>query len=31
MISISVFFPCYNEQENVGQTTENALMVLEKL
>ncbi len=30
-MSISVFFPCYNEQENVGRTTENALMVLEKL
>ena len=31
MLSISVFFPCYNEQENVGRTTENALMVLDKL
>lgn len=31
VISISVFFPCYNEQENVGRTTEKALMVLEKL
>ncbi|MGD8501206.1 MAG: glycosyltransferase family 2 protein [Phycisphaerales bacterium] len=31
MISISVFLPCYNEQENVGQTVEKALMVLEKL
>ena len=29
--SISVFFPCYNEQENVGRTVEKALMVLEKL
>lgn len=31
MVSISVFFPCYNEQENVGQTVENALTVLVKL
>jgi glycosyltransferase involved in cell wall biosynthesis len=31
MISISVFFPCYNEQENVGGTVERALAVLEKL
>ncbi|UCF15058.1 MAG: glycosyltransferase family 2 protein [Phycisphaerales bacterium] len=30
-MSISVFFPCYNEQENVRQTTEKTLMVLEKL
>jgi glycosyltransferase involved in cell wall biosynthesis len=30
-VSISVFFPCYNEQENVGRTTEKALAVLEKL
>lgn len=30
-MSISVFFPCYNEQENVGRTTEKALEVLEKL
>lgn len=30
-MSISVFFPCYNEQENVGRTTEKALAVLEKL
>jgi len=29
--SISVFFPCYNEQENVGRTVEKALSVLEKL
>lgn len=29
--SISVFFPCYNEQENVGPTVEKALAVLEKL
>ena len=31
MVSISVFFPCYNEQENVSQTIEKALEVLEKL
>jgi len=31
MVSISVFFPCYNEQENVGRTVEKALDVLEKL
>lgn len=31
MVSISVFFPCYNEQENVGRTIEKALVVLEKL
>ncbi len=31
MVSISVFFPCYNEQENVGRTTEKAIAVLEKL
>jgi len=31
MVSISVFFPCYNEQENIGPTTEKALNVLEKL
>jgi glycosyltransferase involved in cell wall biosynthesis len=31
MVSISVFFPCYNEQENVGRTVETALNVLEKL
>jgi glycosyltransferase involved in cell wall biosynthesis len=31
MVSISVFFPCYNEQENVGRTIEKALDVLEKL
>jgi glycosyltransferase involved in cell wall biosynthesis len=28
---ISVFFPCYNEQDNVGRTVEKALVVLEKL
>jgi len=31
MVSISVFFPCYNEKENVGRTVENALVALEKL
>ena len=31
MVSISVFFPCYNEQENVGRTVEKALEVLKKL
>jgi glycosyltransferase involved in cell wall biosynthesis len=31
MVSISIFFPCYNEQENVGRTVERALAVLEKL
>lgn len=30
-VSISVFFPCYNEQDNVANTTEKALAVLEKL
>ena len=30
-MSISVFFPCYNEQENVERTVCNALAVLEKL
>jgi glycosyltransferase involved in cell wall biosynthesis len=29
--SISVFFPCYNEQENVARTVEQVLGVLEKL
>jgi glycosyltransferase involved in cell wall biosynthesis len=29
--SISVFFPCYNERENVTGTVEKALAVLEKL
>ncbi len=28
---VSVFFPCYNEQDNVGRTVEKALAVLEKL
>jgi glycosyltransferase involved in cell wall biosynthesis len=31
MASVSVFFPCYNEQGNVRRTVENALPVLEKL
>lgn len=31
MKSISVFFPCYNEQDNVTSTVERALQVLEKL
>jgi glycosyltransferase involved in cell wall biosynthesis len=31
MVSVSVFFPCYNEQENVGRTVEKALTVLDKL
>ena len=31
MVSISVFFPCYNEQENVGRTVGKALDILEKL
>ncbi len=30
-MSISVFFPCYNEQENVGRTTEKAMTVLQEL
>ena len=30
-VSISVFFPCYNEQDNVTRTVERALAVLEKL
>ncbi|MCK4293611.1 MAG: glycosyltransferase family 2 protein [Planctomycetes bacterium] len=30
-LSISVFFPCYNEQDNVAQTVEKALAVLQKL
>ncbi|MFA5238605.1 MAG: glycosyltransferase family 2 protein [Phycisphaerae bacterium] len=30
-VSISVFFPCYNEQENVERTVEQALTVLKKL
>lgn len=31
MISISIFFPCYNEQHNIGTTVEKSLKVLEKL
>lgn len=31
MVSISIFFPCYNEQQNVIRTVENALGVLKKL
>jgi glycosyltransferase involved in cell wall biosynthesis len=30
-VAISVFFPCYNEQENVSRTVEQAICVLEKL
>ncbi|MHC4655583.1 MAG: glycosyltransferase family 2 protein [Planctomycetota bacterium] len=30
-VSISVFFPCYNEQENVERTVQNALTILENL
>jgi glycosyltransferase involved in cell wall biosynthesis len=30
-VSISVFFPCYNEQDNVTRTLERALDVLQKL
>ncbi len=30
-VSISVFFPCYNEQDNVERTVRNALDVLENL
>ena len=30
-LSISVFFPFYNEQDNVGQTTQRAVEVLEGL
>ncbi len=30
-LSISVFFPCYNEQDNLAQTAEKALAVLQKL
>jgi glycosyltransferase involved in cell wall biosynthesis len=30
-VSISVFFPCYNEQDNVKRTVEQALAVLRKL
>jgi glycosyltransferase involved in cell wall biosynthesis len=30
-LSLSVFFPCYNEQDNVGRTTQQAVEVLEGL
>ena len=30
-LSLSVFFPCYNEQDNVGRTTQRAVEVLEGL
>ena len=30
-VSISVFFPCYNEQDNVARTVEEALAVLKEL
>jgi len=30
-VSISVFFPCYNEQENVNQTVSKAVDTLEKI
>lgn len=30
-VSISVFFPCYNEQDNVERTVEQALTVLRKI
>jgi glycosyltransferase involved in cell wall biosynthesis len=30
-LAISVFFPCYNEQDNVGRTTQRAIEVLEEL
>ncbi|MHC4310599.1 MAG: glycosyltransferase family 2 protein [Planctomycetota bacterium] len=30
-VSISVFFPCYNEQDNIAVVVEKALIVLEKL
>jgi glycosyltransferase involved in cell wall biosynthesis len=30
-VSVSVFFPCYNEQDNVSRTTGQAVGVLEKL
>ena len=30
-VSISVFLPCYNEQDNVARTTEQALSVLENI
>jgi glycosyltransferase involved in cell wall biosynthesis len=30
-VSISVFFPCYNEQDNVARTVEQAIAVLKKI
>jgi glycosyltransferase involved in cell wall biosynthesis len=30
-VSISVFFPCYNEQDNIARTVQQSLDVLEKL
>jgi glycosyltransferase involved in cell wall biosynthesis len=30
-VSISVFFPCYNEQDNIEHTVEQAITVLKKL
>ena len=30
-VSISVFFPCYNERDNITRTVEQALAVMEKL
>jgi glycosyltransferase involved in cell wall biosynthesis len=30
-LSISVFFPCYNEQDNIARTVEQAIRVLETL
>jgi len=30
-VSISVFFPCYNEQDNIARVVKQALTVLEKL
>jgi len=30
-VSISVFFPCYNEQDNVARTVEQTLVILEEL
>jgi len=30
-VSVSVFFPCYNEQDNITRTTEQGLAVLEGL
>ncbi|MBN1806639.1 MAG: glycosyltransferase family 2 protein [Sedimentisphaerales bacterium] len=30
-VSVSVFFPCYNEQDNITRVAEQAVVVLEKL